>query len=110
MLGNLSPKRSYIHVRDTAEGLYHLINTKIDDKYDVFNIGTEIEHSVTDIINTISDILKRPLSPVSVPERTRKVDRLNQQASLTKIKLKSNWKPMRNLKDALADAIKDFGL
>lgn len=109
-LGNLTPKRSYIHVKDTAEGLFALLDVPVQDNYDVFNIGTKTEHSVTDIISTLSEIMGRQFTPVSIAEKTRKVDRHRQLANLTKVSSVAHWEPKRSLKEALEDAVRDAGL
>ena len=109
-LGNLTPKRSYIHVKDTAEGLFSLFNGDIAEKFEIFNIGTDTEHSVIDIISAISEILQKDFNPVSVTAKKRIVDRPGQRADLNKIRHQLNWAPKRDLKEALSEALKDSGL
>ena len=109
-LGNLTPKRSYIHVKDTAEGLFALFNGDIAEKFEIFNIGTETEHSVIDIITAISEILQKDFSPISVPAKKRIIDRPGQRADLNKVRSQIKWGPKRNLKDALLEALMESGL
>ena len=102
-LGNLAPRRDYVHVEDVAEGLYALGKMPSESEYDVFNIGSGIEHSVKDLVMYLSEIIGEPIEIVSDPSRRRKGDRLSQLANIDKIRRAVDWQPARTLQQALAE-------
>jgi UDP-glucose 4-epimerase len=102
-LGNLTPRRDYIHVEDAAAAFFALGNLQSDQKFDVFNVGTGIEHSVQELVETFADVLGEKLDIISTPELQRKVDRPTQQANSNKLQQKTGWKPVHSLKKALGD-------
>jgi UDP-glucose 4-epimerase len=84
-LGNLEPRRDYIHVKDIADALFKLGSTQIAEKYDILNIGSGHEYSVRDLVDLCSEIIGEPLRVVSIPARRRKIDRISQLANLKKM-------------------------
>jgi len=54
-LGDLEPRRDYVHVRDVAEALVRL--AAYDGPEAVFNVGTGIGTSVRDLVDTLSEVL-----------------------------------------------------
>ena len=102
-LGNLYPRRDYIHVEDIAEALYSLAANEIDSDIDIFNIGSGEEYSVEELVKMCGEVMNEPIIIESVPERRRKYDRPNQLADITKIKKVTGWKPSRNLRQALQE-------
>jgi len=102
-LGNLNPRRDYVHVEDVAQALFILGNMTIDTPFDIFNIGSGREYSVRELIELCSEIVSEPLETVSDPGLQRKVDRPSQLADLSKIQRTSGWKPERTLKQALSE-------
>lgn len=103
-LGNLTPLRSYIHVKDVAEGFYAAGISTFENTFETINIGTETEHSVVDILELISEISGKQLKAIQDPAKVRKVDRHRQFASLQKNTRLTGWQPKRTLKEALTDA------
>ncbi len=45
-LGNLWPRRDYIHVADAVEALVALENVEVSASFEVFNVGTWVTASV----------------------------------------------------------------
>ncbi len=106
-LGNLEPKRSYIHVADAAAGLSALGSFPIAEGFQVFNVGSEENYSVAELVALLSEALGEELVSSQVPERTRRVDRPTQQADIGKIRSVAQWGPMRTVRMALAEALKE---
>jgi nucleoside-diphosphate-sugar epimerase len=52
-LGNLEPKRDFIHTYDMARAVRMLME-KFDSGIDVFNLGRGIEYSVVEIVQAFS--------------------------------------------------------
>jgi UDP-glucose 4-epimerase len=97
-LGNLGPKRDYIHVNDICEAIIALLK---HGKSGIYNIGTGKEYSVKDIVDLVSKILGKELQVVQVKERIRKVERMHLLADINKIYDETGWKPEIELKEGL---------
>ncbi len=102
-LGNLHPRRDYIHVEDVTEALFALGNVSVKQQFDVFNVGSGQEHSVGQLVELCSDVIEEPIEIISDPQRRRKVDRPNQLADIGKIQRATQWKPTRTLQQALEE-------
>lgn len=104
-LGNLFPKRDYIHVEDISEALYVLgINDQSQEySLEIYNIGSGVEYSVGELVELCSSVIDQHIEIVSVPSRRRKYDRPNQKADICKIEYNCNWKPQRNLRQAIKE-------
>jgi len=102
-LGNLHPRRDYVHVQDVAEALYILSNMPMEQPFDIFNIGSGQEYSVRELVELCSEVIAEPIEIISAPELQRKADRPSQVADLAKIQQTSVWKPIRTLKQALCE-------
>ncbi|MEE9214404.1 MAG: NAD(P)-dependent oxidoreductase [Thermodesulfobacteriota bacterium] len=108
-LGNITPKRDYIHTSDIAEAIYTICNSNIKG-YEVFNIGSGEEYSVEEIVLMLEEVLKRSLIIEQVEERMRKVERMHLLADISKIKKIIGWKPKIQLHDALRDICRYYGI
>jgi len=106
-LGNMQPRRDYVHVEDVAEALYILGNIPMERSFEIFNVGSGTEHSVRELVELCSEVIDEPIEIISAPELQRKVDRPNQLADLSKIQQASGWKPTRTLKQALNEIWED---
>lgn len=100
-LGNLSPKRDYIHVDDICGAIISFLNV---NKPGVYNIGTGNEYSVTEIVDAISQILDRDIEVIQDPKRIRKVEREHLLADITKIK-KIGWNQKESIYKGLNELI-----
>lgn len=103
-LGNLAPRRDYIHVRDVAEALYILGSLAQPSQVQVYNLGSGREYSVAQVVDLMSQVLGEPIMITSSAERQRTTDRLSQLADISKLKNAANWTPRHTLKEALFDA------
>lgn len=102
-LGNLTPRRDFIHVEDVAEGLFALGELDTLQTFDIFNVGSGIEYSVQELVNLCADAIGEPIEIISSPELQRKVDRPTQQADSSKLQRTTAWAPSRNLQQALEE-------
>ncbi|MBK6831564.1 MAG: NAD-dependent epimerase/dehydratase family protein [Flavobacteriales bacterium] len=84
-LGNLDPKRDFIHTSDMARAMEALLNAGITG-YDVFNIGRGIEYSVREIVEAFERQLGEKLTIEVDPARVRKVERMHLLADVSKLK------------------------
>ena len=102
-LGNLYPRRDYIHVEDIAEALFALGTMEMEDGIDIFNVGSAIEFSVGELVELCGEAIGEYIKIESVPSRRRKYDRPNQLADIAHIKLKCGWEPKRDVRQALEE-------
>lgn len=95
--------RDYIHVTDLAlahiAALDRLINSKIENDYEAFNIGTGRGNSVLEIINTFEKVSETKLNYIFEKRRDGDVAEVwaDNQLALEKL----NWKPFKTLEQML---------
>jgi UDP-glucose 4-epimerase len=56
ILGDGRQEKSYMHVTDCVAAMCHVVRT-VDDDYSVHNLGTETTTSVTEIADTVADVM-----------------------------------------------------
>lgn len=91
-LGNLDPKRDFIHTEDMARAMEALLNAGIKG-YDVFNIGRGIEYSVREVVKAFERQLGEALTIEVDPARVRKVERMHLLADVSKLQRATGWRP-----------------
>ena len=101
-LGNLYPKRDYIHVDDIAAGLKSLADYENFAKDKIFNIGSGTERSIQDLIDIFCEVTKLDIKIIQVKSRMRKNDRKNQLANITRLQNITKWRPERDVNLAIS--------
>ena len=91
-LGNLDPKRDFIHTSDMANAI-QLLMEKFDNGIDTFNLGQGQEYSVLEIVEAFEKAIGEKISIKQDPERMRKSDRLHLLADVSKLKSFTGWEP-----------------
>ena len=91
-LGNLTPKRDFIHTSDMANAV-HVLLTKIDAGIHTYNLGRGIEYSVTEIVDSFSRQIGEKIEIEVEPSRVRKVERMHLLADVSKLK-SIGWQPL----------------
>lgn len=91
-LGNLEPKRDFIHTSDMANAIDLLMN-KFDKGIDTFNLGQGQEYSVTEIVEAFEKAIGEKITIKQDPTRMRKSDRLHLLANVSKLKAFTGWEP-----------------
>lgn len=91
-LGNLEPKRDFIHTSDMANAIDLLMN-KFDNGIDIFNLGQGQEYSVTEIVEAFEKCLGEKITIRQHPDRMRKSDRMHLLADVSKLKSFTGWEP-----------------
>jgi len=102
-LGNLTPKRDFIHTSDMANAVYSLL-TNINSGIDTFNLGRGIEYSVTEIVDAFSRQLGEEIAIEVDPSRVRKVERMHLLADVTKLK-STGWQPLIGIDEGIATMV-----
>jgi len=99
-LGNIHTKRDYIYVDDVAECLYRC-GQAAPPRYTTVNVGTGMEYSAEEIVQTISQILNCEISIAIGTSRVRNVDKLNQRADIQRLLSLTDMRPHHSLSDGL---------
>jgi len=103
-LGNLTPKRDFIHTSDMANAVHALL-TKIDKGIDTYNLGRGIEYSVTEIVDSFSREIGEKIEIEVDPARVRKVERMHLLADVTKLK-SIGWQPLIGIDEGIRTLVK----
>jgi UDP-glucose 4-epimerase len=91
-LGNLEPKRDFIHTSDMAKAVQLLLE-KFDTGIDIFNLGRGLEYSVIDIVEAFENVLGEKIKVEVDSLRVRKVERMHLLADISKISSFTGWAP-----------------
>ncbi len=104
-LGNMTPKRDYIHVRDAARGFVAvaLKNSFAPAKTLTVNLGTSHSYSVAEIVAKLKTVANIDFSLEQEQSRLRAVDRPHLTADIREINTHFGWSPESSIDDALAD-------
>jgi UDP-glucose 4-epimerase len=103
-LGNLEPKRDFIHTYDMAMAIQFLLE-KFNEGIDVFNLGRGIEYSVVEIVKAFEDALGESIKIEVDPARVRKVERMHLLADISKISNFTGWKPKISITEGIKTLI-----
>lgn len=90
-LGNLTPKRDFIHTSDMANAV-HVLLQKAGEGIHIYNLGRGIEYSVTEIVESFSRQIGEEIKIEVDPARVRKVERMHLLADVSKLK-SLGWEP-----------------
>lgn len=105
-LGNLDPKRDFIHTEDMGRAVAALL-TSCTSGYDVFNLGRGIEYSVREVVDAFERALGEPIRIEVDPARVRKVERMHLLADVTKLKERTGWEPHWSIDDGVATLLQE---
>lgn len=105
-LGNLDPKRDFIHTADMGRAVLALLDAGLTG-FDVFNIGRGIEYSVREVVQAFERQLGEPLQIESDPARVRKVERLHLLADVSKLKAATGWEPEWGIDEGVATLLRE---
>ena len=108
-LGNLHPRRDYIHVRDVVGALALLASVSINGSGPVttLNLGSGTSHSVRELVGVFSGVLGVELLVQEDERRTRRVDRPFLAADLSWISECYSWRPSLTLEEAIRELCSD---
>jgi len=99
-IGNTTPKRDYIDVRDMASGVMAMLEGN-QSSIDTCNIGTGEVYDVAEIAAFISEIHGAPIELQPVERLIRKVERQNLQADSRRLQTRYGWKPKYSVQDSM---------
>ena len=104
-LGNMSPQRDYISVKDAARGFAAAAVGGVSQPgvARVVNLGTSLAYSVTEIVEKLRSISGIHFDVRQDERRLRAVDRPYLAADVRRIAEVFDWRPAYSLDDALRD-------
>lgn len=105
-LGNLDPKRDYIHTEDMSRAMSSLLGMG-QTGIGTFNIGRGIEYSVREIVEAFERQLGEKLTIEVDPARVRKVERMHLLADVRKLKQATGWEPKWGIDEGVATLLKE---
>ena len=103
-LGNLEPKRDFIHTSDMSNAV-NILMEKFNQGIDIFNLGSGIEYSVIDIVDAFSRQLNEEIKIEIDPQRVRKTERMHLLADISKLKNFTGWEPKTSIDDGIKTLI-----
>jgi len=98
-LGNLTPKRDFIHTYDMARAVETLLE-KTGEGIHTYNLGRGIEYSVTEIVDAFAKAIGEPIEIEVDPARVRKVERMHLLADVSKLKA-LGWEPRIGIEEGI---------
>ncbi|HVZ98875.1 MAG TPA: NAD-dependent epimerase/dehydratase family protein [Caulobacterales bacterium] len=105
-LGNIHPKRDYIHVSDAARGFIAAAVQPYPAELGsvpVVNLGSGVSYSVREMIHLLEDVVGARIAVEIDPAKVRKVDRPQLLADNTRMRTLFDWAPAYDLRAALAE-------
>lgn len=105
-LGNLDPKRDFVHTADMGRAMLALLRSG-QKGCSTFNIGRGIEYSVREVVAAFERQLGETLTIEVDPARVRKVERMHLLADVNKLKSLSGWEPEWDLDQGVATLLKE---
>lgn len=110
-LGDIKPRRDYVHTSDTARALRLLAATHPPPgSARVVNIASGQHASVEELIQLMALILGRRINILRDEKRLRKCDKQVQVADVTLLQTLTGWKREVEFTDGLADLLRFEGL
>jgi len=103
-LGNLLPKRDYIHVQDITQAVHQLM-LRCKEGYDIFNVGSGTEHTVVEIVEAFEQVIGEKIVIEIDETKVRKTERMHLSADISKIKSFINWTPTFSIQEAIKDLL-----
>ncbi|WP_437882690.1 NAD-dependent epimerase/dehydratase family protein [Pseudomonas sp. LRF_L74] len=101
-LGNLTPRRDYLHADDIAAGLVALVqDSRETQAFDALNFCSGVEHSVAQLVQALADVLERTVQIEVDPARVRSVDRISQLGNPERTLAVLGWQPRMSFRQAL---------
>jgi UDP-glucose 4-epimerase len=105
-LGNLDPKRDFIHTDDMSSAMLALLDITTDG-YQVVNIGRGVEYSVREVVEAFERQLGEKLTIEVDPSKVRKVERMHLLADVAKLKELTAWQPRWSIDEGVASLLKE---
>jgi len=104
-LGNLTPKRDFIHTYDMATAIITMLNN-LKSGFHTLNLGSGTEYSVTEIVEAFERQLGESIEIEVDPTRVRKVERMHLLADVSKLKA-LGWQPKISIDEGVKTLLQE---
>lgn len=101
-VNDLEPKRDYIYICDLVDVIGKAL--ELDNNFEIFNVGTGVSYSVSDLIELVQQISGTKLTVQSIGER-RPEEIMDTKADITKASEILGWKPKWTLVSGLKNML-----
>nr|WP_276411624.1 NAD(P)-dependent oxidoreductase [Halomicroarcula sp. XH51] len=103
-LGNLSPRRDFVHVDDVTRALMALAD--LDESAPrAFNVGSGKAWSVQEVAEAVGSALESDIEIEQEASRVRESDRPHLEADIDRIERETDWSPQIGLRKGLSDLL-----
>jgi UDP-glucose 4-epimerase len=110
-LGNVTPRRDYVHTSDTARALRLLADQSLEPgSFRVVNVASGQDASVEELIKIVSQQLGRDIAIVRDASRFRKADKEVQVADVSLLKSQTGWSRQVDFQDGFRALLEFEGL
>ncbi len=103
-LGNLEPKRDFLHVRDMAKAVLAVTEMQ-KEGVAIYNIGSGKQYSVLEVVQCCEKILNEKIEIMQKAQLKRKVERPSLLAGIDKIRAAVGWQPTTSLQATLEELL-----
>lgn len=104
-LGNLTPKRDFIHTHDMATAVITMMDN-LQSGFHTLNLGSGTEYSVTEIVAAFERQLGESIAIEVDETRVRKVERMHLLADVSKLKA-LGWTPKISIDEGVKTLIQE---
>lgn len=107
-LGNIEPKRDFIHTSDVVGAIAAILAAAARwpaPGFEIFNIGSGVEHSVAEIVGLCAELTGRQIQIVQTAARIRQVERMHLLADISHLQTATGWAPQMTLRAGLAELL-----
>lgn len=105
-LGNLSPKRDFVHVSDVARAF--IVSLKeAEQGFNIYNVGSGEEYSVKEVVGCVEKALGEDIKIEQNEERVRESDRPHLLADINRISTEIGWTPKIGFIEGIRGLITD---
>lgn len=109
-LGNITPKRDFIHVEDAARIIETILHSDTIPQVCTFNACTGEAHSMESIIHMIANISGRSITIETDASKWRKADKECQLGDPALLKHYTGFKPKYSMQDGLRQLLQTEGI
>lgn len=98
--------RSFTYVGDIIDGIVSVIGKETVVEGEIFNLGTEIEHTTQYGIDAVAEVIKKPIKITVKPKRAG--DQWRTKANIDKARKLLNYNPKTTLLESVEAQVKWF--
>jgi nucleoside-diphosphate-sugar epimerase len=95
---DLEPKRDYVYISDLIDSIIKCLS--LDNKFEIFNIGSGESYSVKEIIDIIQDKCNTNY-PINTSNERRQNEVMNTIADISKAHKFLNWTPKKSIHEGI---------